>query len=86
MDGLTFWIALYLVGAVALFTIFMVKYHQDQPWYTWTGKYTLNQAYWIGLASIAGMMLVGWWYAVILAIYGSIRSVIKGEYKWNKLR
>lgn len=86
MELIPFLITLYLIGAVGLFAIFMVKYHQDRPWYTWTGTYTLKQVYLIGIGVIAFLMLVGWWAAVMLTIYDTARSIIKGEHKWNKLR
>lgn len=86
MEPVLFYVMLYLIGAIGLFIIFMAKYHQDKPWYTWDGKYSLRTVYWIGLISIAVMMLFGWWYAVGAALYNSIRSIIKGEHKWNKLR
>jgi len=77
MEGLTFGITLYLISAFVLFVIFSVKYHQDKPWYTWGGKYTLRQTYWIGFVSIAGIMLFAWWYVVANAAYHNIRSIFR---------
>lgn len=71
METLLFYITLYLIGAAILFTIFMIKYHNDKPWYTWSGKYSLRTVYWIGVVSIAIMMLVGWWIALFFMLFGA---------------
>jgi hypothetical protein len=76
LSNLHFGVALYvLIGLVFTFSM-LLKYEKDQPWYTWTGRYSLTQAYWIGYVSIVFIMMTLWWWVSISYCYHAIRAFV----------
>jgi len=76
LSNLQFCIALYVILGLVFSVGMLVKYHKDEPWYTWTGKFSLTQAYLIGLVSTTVIMFFGWWWLSITYIYHCVKAFI----------
>lgn len=73
-SNLEYFISLYVAGSLGFIIVTLNQYHQDKPWYTWTGRFSATQAYWIGLFLVIGIVFVGWWYLGVKAITNIIRG------------
>ncbi len=77
LSTLQFFIALYVIVGIAFSVVMLVKYHKDEPWYTWTGHYTLKQAYVLGFLSIIGVMMTLWWWVSCIYVADVTKAIIR---------
>ena len=77
LSNLQFGIVLYVIIGIVFSVGMLVKYHRDEPWYTWTGNYTLTQAYVLGFLSIIGIMVSLWWWVSCIYLIDSTKAAIR---------
>jgi len=77
LSNLQFGIALYVIIGIAFSIVMLLKYHQDKPWYTWTGHYTLTQAYVLGFLSVVGVMMTLWWWVSCIYVADVTKAIIR---------